>query len=358
MKRYVLVFALIIFSCSALLYAEGVEAGEIVFAEGDGFTVIRADEELYYEPAIDDILGLMLYSGDMILTENDTFIEMELYNSGSRITIAENTTFTLEEIGNTGGGIFNVAYGRIKAKVNKLTEEDGFFVTGFDTVAGVRGTEFGYDLFFDPLNMENGKQTSIYCFEGKVAVAKEEIDLVVDKPVDLVNEDINKNTIIISADQMVVVDSEVRNKPLKKERLNDDIEQYWEDVNQVVLTGPIYIIKRNAENPELSEELEKAATSMKQRYEAAGSFFFSSGTMFTAAGLLMSGLVDGEETLASGLKWGGAAAMALGTGILLYSLTLEEETPPEESAEIESETGDEILLPEDIPKDAIIIIEE
>ena len=109
----------------------------IVYGEGDGFTLVRDGDNSFFEIDYDDVLGMLLYEGDIILTEEGTFLEIQVTSNASLIKIAENTTFEFETIGNHGGGKLKVVYGRIRAKVNKLTNDDEVVV---DLGGGTKGT--------------------------------------------------------------------------------------------------------------------------------------------------------------------------------------------------------------------------
>ncbi|MBF9018440.1 FecR domain-containing protein [Oceanispirochaeta sp. M2] len=209
-------------------------SAEIVYAEGEGFSLVRNGESEYYDIYLGEAEGLELRGGDLILSEAGTWIEIQLAGSGTIIKIAENTTFTLKTLQNEGG-TFEVSYGRVRARVQKLTSETPFWIEGSDTVAGVRGTDFGYDLFYDPASPEK-KNVSVYCFEGEVEVVRQletevEEDFVADS--DFAKGKEKTSTVILRRNEMVSITSEDKTAPLNKSRIESEVKEFWE-VNEFI----------------------------------------------------------------------------------------------------------------------------
>ncbi len=225
---------------------------QIVYAVGDGFTVVEDGEPRFYEADAPEALGLRLKPGNEIQTENGTFLEISLLNSGSIVKIAENTTFRLKAISRKGGGRFDLAYGRIRAKVNRLVDDDDFSVTSRETVAGVRGTDFGYDVLFERQDGETTTRTRVYCFEGAVEVtrpaapeaaaqesqtAAEETDTgETDTEEKILEKTGDRERVLISANEMVNMilpretradDALLEREPLVKEKINPEVEEFW-----------------------------------------------------------------------------------------------------------------------------------
>ena len=142
--------------------------GVVIYAEGDVVSVIRDLRRTEYDAFTGELLGLAVYPGDIIQTDPNTYVEIQLLPSRSVIKVAENTSFTVEQISATGDGVFNLAYGRLRARVNRLTGVDPFEIRGVGATAGVRGTDFGTDVIAQPAG--GASLTRIYCFEGEVQV--------------------------------------------------------------------------------------------------------------------------------------------------------------------------------------------
>lgn len=224
MKKLVLL--LVVFSLSTLIYSQAY--GQILYAEGEFFSIVDSlGNRAVYEPYYDDVVGLQLQLGDTILTESETYLEIGFSNGSSIIKISENTTFRIDALTNDGGALLNVAYGRIRARVDRLTGEQDFWISGYDTVAGIRGTDFGYDLFFDPEQENGAKTTTVYCFEGSVEVIQE-----LEDPSESSSDDKrieSKDPIIIEANEMVVVQSGTPDQALVKEPLSLELDSFWQE---------------------------------------------------------------------------------------------------------------------------------
>lgn len=312
-KRILYIFLL--FTASPLLFSQNVGSAVIVYAEGEGFSLVRGGETNFFEIEYDNVLGMLLYAGDIILTEEDTFLEMQVTSNASLIKIAENTTFEFQSIGIYGGGSLKVAYGRIRAKINKLTNNDEFEIAGTDTVAGVRGTDFGYDLTFgqDITESESNEAiTTVYCFDGSVKVQQENLE----------TKEIKE--ILIGADQMVVTSSDKPEVPLVIYEIEDEIDQFWEENKFVyeMAVKPVLVVADDYKKEDYSEKI----FGKKRRLE------------YTGGGLLISGLIAGiggiatysfmeDKSLGIGLMTFGGASLIAGVIFLIQSGTLPD--PPE-----------------------------
>lgn len=307
-------FTICFFLLSQLLMAQSGTA-VIVYAEGDGFSLIRDGENNFFEVDYDDILGMLLYTGDTILTEEDTFLEVQVTSNASLIKVAENTTFSFDEIGNFGGGSLKVVYGRIRAKINKLTNDDQFSITGSGTVAGVRGTDFGYDLTFGKDIAEdeaNETITSVYCFEGAVLVEQENLE----------TKEIKE--ILIGADQMVVTSSAKEEAPLIVYDIEDEIDQFWEDNKFVYeMAGSDVLVVSDEYN---SEDYSEKIFGRKRQLLRTGSGLFFGGMISGFSGIAALNLMENKE-LGIGLATLGGASIIAGTIFLLQSSKLPD--PPE-----------------------------
>jgi len=304
-----------LFISAQLLMAQSGTA-VIVYAEGDGFTLVREGETDFYEVDYDDILGMLLYEGDTILTEEDTFLEVQVTSNASLIKIAENTTFAFEEIGRFGGGSLNVAYGRIRAKVNKLTNNDKFQVTGSGTVAGVRGTDFGYDLTYGEDISEgesNEAITSVYCFEGAVLVGQENSD----------TKEVKE--IIISEDQMVVTSSVKLEAPLVIYDIEEEIDQFWAD-NKFVYEMAVEDVLVVSDEYEPEVYYSEKIFGQKRRLEYAGTGLLLSGLLVGVGGGAAYTLLD-DKGLGVGLLTAGGVSTVAGIIFLIQSSKIP--NPPE-----------------------------
>ncbi|MFW6250557.1 MAG: FecR domain-containing protein, partial [Alkalispirochaetaceae bacterium] len=146
MRRLFLLLLLITFLLASVSAQEREAYAFVIYAEGYDMTIFRNEELLTYDVLRDNVIGMPLLPGDLIQTDPETFVELQVMPSRTVIKVAENTTFRIEEIGGAGGGSFDLAYGRLRAKVDRIAGNEEFQIRGRSAVAGVRGTDFGYDF--------------------------------------------------------------------------------------------------------------------------------------------------------------------------------------------------------------------
>ncbi|RKX87859.1 MAG: hypothetical protein DRP70_07625 [Spirochaetes bacterium] len=288
----------------------------ISYAEGNGFQLIRNGQSTSYDILKGDVIGLPIQIGDMVLTDKNSFVEIQLNSGdGGVIKLAEDTTFTVTSLDGNGGGVFKLIFGRIRVKVAALTGGSRLWVSGYDTVAGVRGTDFGYDLFYDIADEGGERQTSVYCFEGAVDVLQydkktvSKIDLMALEP------------FILDAGKMVKTRSTAPNAKLKSGKIDKDISAYWSAYPIITTVGG------GTEKLEVSEELnlDSSLDTVKGTYETGGKIVFAAGVgMMTIGGLLRAFLPDNETAngLSTGLLAIGGASVLAGGGMMIYSFTL------------------------------------
>jgi hypothetical protein len=237
--------------------------GIVIYADGDEFSVYRDGTLHSYQLSYESIIGLPLYRGDMVQTADNTFVEIQLLPASNILKVAENTTFKLSDLQAGGSGAFDVTYGRVRAKVRDLSRNQSFQLRGRTAIAGVRGTDFGYDIV---AGADGGVETSVYCLEGSVEVTRK-IPVPAEQqpaasageqettdgdagddpatkadPGDAVGSDAAGETfeyqepVIISASEMVSIrhveedsDREAETVPAAAEPLASEISRFWQD---------------------------------------------------------------------------------------------------------------------------------
>ena len=132
--------------------------------------------------------------------------------------------------GGGGGGDLSITYGRVRAKVQRLTGNDTFSLRSPSVAAGGRGTDFGYDLVAGTAESQGNALARVYCFEGEVEVSRlEQKEEVVDEEV--IAKDVVVETVIIEANQMVTILPDEPAVPLTLKPLTEEVKTFW-DINE------------------------------------------------------------------------------------------------------------------------------
>jgi hypothetical protein len=165
----ILVLCSAVFSLAAQSNDESAQrAGSLIYSSGRGFEIVRNGITEEYDLATDIVEGLEFYTNDYINTFEGTFLEIQVSETTHVLKISENTSFKFNRSAGAESSQYEVTYGRVRARVRKLAGMGGFAIFGPSMVAGIRGTDFGYDVLY---NVEDGKTvSSVYCFEGKVEI--------------------------------------------------------------------------------------------------------------------------------------------------------------------------------------------
>lgn len=112
--------------------------------------------------------GTKLYKQDLIITEADSSVELQL-SSGSTIRVMPNSKLILRKIATNKGGDSEILIngGKVLAYVTKKTDNHTFRVISPTLVTTVKGTKFVVDVVND-----SKMKTNVGVLEGKVSVAK------------------------------------------------------------------------------------------------------------------------------------------------------------------------------------------
>ena len=229
-KHPVFPFFVFCVAISAALPAQQQGTGEIVYAEGKDFVLIRGGERSIHQVDSPDSIGLEIREGDMLQTSSRTFLEVQLLPHGTVLKIAENSSFVFKGFGADGGAVsLSLIYGRVRAKVAKLSGHDTFIVRSGATVAGVRGTDFGVDSIASASSLASSSgvvlpPVRVYCFSGEVAVLPVSEDGVfaaggvfaADTPV-----------VTVGRDQVVSVESVGKTPLVERAQLDAETIKYW-----------------------------------------------------------------------------------------------------------------------------------
>jgi len=134
----VMAFMFLIFGINSI--AQDKTIGTITYFAGKG-SVLRSGNGA--NEVID--LDMLIYNDDVITTEEESKAEITITETGTIITIFENSKMSLSDILNASEQkttFINMVFGKIKMAVAKLAGQEEFIVNTPTGVASVRGTEF------------------------------------------------------------------------------------------------------------------------------------------------------------------------------------------------------------------------
>ncbi len=219
-------------------------AGSLIYASGSGFEIVRSGSKEEYDLSTDIVDGLEFHAGDYVNTFDGTFLEIQVSGSTNVLKISENTSFKFDRSTRTKSSQYEVSYGRVRARVRKLAGLDQFAISGPSMVAGVRGTDFGYDVLYDV--EEQTTIASVYCFEGKVEVEPtvqvieeaEQGELETDAvPQRMAPIEIEADEMVqvreLTGDQLAATGRETADAEqlfaLRRTNVDEDIRSYWKE---------------------------------------------------------------------------------------------------------------------------------
>ena len=155
----------------------------VVYAEGASFSLIRSGKTVTVSVADPATIGMEIKPGDIIRTGPSTFIEIAINPISASVQIAENTSFRCDANATGLDSSGELYYGRIRAKVAKLSGNASYRMSSPSLTAGVRGTDFGLDVIAirqsGAAGSTGGTQATtgtaptlfrVFCFEGNVLV--------------------------------------------------------------------------------------------------------------------------------------------------------------------------------------------
>ncbi|MBA7615596.1 hypothetical protein ES703_22879 [subsurface metagenome] len=243
-------------------------AALIIYHEGEDFE-IRSSSGNPVE--VTEILGHELYEGDIILAGEDTFIEIQLIPTQNVIKIAENTDFQLHRSRDARESTFQMLYGSVRARIQKLSADERFRIHGPVAVAGARGTDFGMNVQVPQGEAEREAVTDVYCFEGTVEV-EPRFEIVGLTP---------GEAILLSQDEMITLSLAAPGEALQKRPIEEKIRAYWlEHEFKGELIPPEDFAIATKKFPLIWELFLR-----QKRANLAGCIFLSLGFIFEATGL-------------------------------------------------------------------------
>jgi|JFJP01.1.fsa_nt_gi hypothetical protein len=291
----------------------------VEFSNGDDFIVIRKGRKL----ANQDPIGLELFQGDQLQTGDNVFIELRIISGNAIVKLAENTTFVLEKLGD-GQTSMQLVYGRIRAKVERLSGTETFSIRSTQAVAGVRGTDFGVDVVASRQAAQGSTVTNAYCFEGAVEVtAFVRSDALAAESLEAIPK-----TYVIGAGEMVKVEGAAGKAEAIKVPLEKAIQGFWKENDYVSIVDPKAVKPASAAPvPALTEAEERAVKDKAIRDKAyAEGYDVARKEFYKGPDYVPDGFVPVEELekirKASGSQRAGViAGTMLGIGGAAFAVT-------------------------------------
>lgn len=318
-KRY-LIFVIILLFFSSFISAQ-VEVGTIVYAEGTSFSIVRgSNTPVYYDIDSNNVIDLVLYEGDIIHTERDTFIEIEFEISKSLIKIAENSSVSLSRITANGGGVINLEYGRIRAKVNQVTSDETFWITANNSVAGIESGDFGVDLLLTGDSDIVDEEVTVYSFSGNVNLLQS-------------SENDPDRKMMFSMNDANSIDSDemISSVELKDEKLSDEIFNYWNEndfASEFADAPDLIVLESDGNNMIFRGEIDPVRTAQHRKtLKTTSAVSFAVGILCMGGGLtayIIAPETEWDTYLM--LTGGGISLMGVTTAILANTVNIREKT--------------------------------
>lgn len=242
-KRVYCAILVLLMTASALAAAP---YATITYAEGKSFSLLRSGKQTTVSVSSPDVFGMEIVPGDVIQTGAGTFLELYINPIAASVQIAENTSFRCDADSTGAKSSGELYYGRVRAKVAKLSGSSSYRISSPSLVAGVRGTDFGCDVIaVRPTRTSAGAVVSaetpilhrVFCFEGSVLVA----EAVSDAEAGIAAEGasggtagVSLKTVLIGGNEMVekivsVDPSTVAaaEQILRKKNISEEVNAFW-----------------------------------------------------------------------------------------------------------------------------------
>ncbi len=219
----------------------------ITFAEGSSFMLIRDNVSVVWKVSDSKVFGMEIKPGDIINTAGSTFLELSVYPIQATVQIAENTSYCVAADGSGKKSSGELYYGRVRAKVAKLSGASSFRISSPSLVAGVRGTDFGCDVIVSR-DAKKPVLNRVFCFEGSVSVTENSPAPVgaVSAPEAPESVDSPANAILIGVNEMVERSvlagqdtSAQQTQVMTKSSVSEEVHTFWEAHPVVAVQLPV-----------------------------------------------------------------------------------------------------------------------
>lgn len=287
----------------------------ITYAEGTSFLLVRGGKTTAYQVSSNEVFGLEIKPGDIIQTSASTFLELSINPISATVQIAENTSFRCDadETGTKSSG--ELYYGRVRAKVAKLTGTSTYRIVSPSLVAGVRGTDFGCDVIS---RIGSPILNRVFCFEGSVLVAEA--------------AGTTMNTVIILKDEMVekvvTVGKEgdaaapASEPVLEKKDISEEVITFWK-TRSFSEASPVITAAVTGAKPAVSDIGPEHTVRNKRIPNTAAIILIGLGSATCITAAVYSGQVHGDSPFIAPAQSAGIVMISSGIVLALVSTLID-----------------------------------
>lgn len=246
-----------------------------------------------------------LQTGDMILTDRNSVLTIRLSQPPGHLMLGENTSVVLTSPPEASGAMFQLVFGRVRARTESLLSHSRIWITGHNITAG--GVDFGCDQMAEGRPAD--RLTTVYSFNGST-------DVYLFDP-----EDTTKTELAgmdsFSLHQGRMIRNTAAAGRLRSEETDGEIIEYWLGPGAAFLDKPGDISS--------TLHLYSPGYDKAEVYRNGGKAIFAAGVgMVTLGGLLRVFVPDNPvaKGMSNGILAVGGANIGIGSGMMTYSVSL------------------------------------
>jgi hypothetical protein len=308
----------------------------ITYAEGSSFVLVRNGKASAWQVSSPAVIGMEIRQGDIIQTGAGTFMELAIHPISAAIQLAENTSFRCDADATGTKSTGELFYGRVRAKVARLTGTSSYRISSPSLVAGVRGTDFGCDVIAlrpsgaagtgastattpNPATGNSPILDRVFCFEGSVLVAETSGSAM--------------NTVLIGPEEMVekVVSPDLKaasdaSATLQKKVLSPEVDSFWKARPITAIPAPVPVASgfdgtlTITDRPWPEGRNEKTVYRNRAIPSAMAFALIGLGSLSCAGAAAWSSQVDSGNPLVAPANSAGLIMIGSGTVLALLSL--------------------------------------
>ncbi len=279
------------------LHAVSAQTGVVADWAGYGFSLVRNGQTLPIGIDTPWEGPLPVQDGDLILTEQDSWVEIHLADASLRLMLAENTTICLKSLGPEEKTV-ELAYGRLRGMVDKSDDPVPMWIEKQGVAAGLFQGDYGFDSYYDTSTPEK-EYLDVYCFQGEALVFNAQAE----------------EPVILGAREMVSVRHEFPGKPLGTiSELKPEIREFWKDYD----FGTLSRAGRRGGSGTEPSLFTDPLNSRQRKLRTGGIAMMATGALAAALGGLIWG-IDEKNTKPGIVLTSTGAAITTGGVVFLLS---------------------------------------